>query len=70
MKEQGFALDRGEHEKDVRCIATPIRNYQGKVIAAVSISGPAFRIDVEKQDNIKEALIEMSKKISKRLGME
>jgi len=68
VKEQGFALDRGEHEKDVRCIATPIRNYQGKVIAAVSISGPAFRIDVEKQDNIKEALIEMSKKISKRLG--
>jgi len=68
VKEQDFALDRGEHEKDVRCIATPIRNYQGKVIAAVSISGPAFRIDVDKQNNIKEALIEMSKKISKRLG--
>jgi len=38
VKKQGFALDRGENEKDVRCIAAPIRNYQGKVIAAVSIS--------------------------------
>ena len=38
VKEQGFALDREENEKDVRCIAAPIRNYQGKVIAAISIS--------------------------------
>ena len=68
VREQGFALDRGENEKDVRCIAAPIRNYQGKVIAAVSISGPAFRIDVNTRNNQKEALIEISKKISKRLG--
>ena len=68
VKKQGFALDRGENEKDVRCIAAPIRNYQGEVIAAVSISGPAFRIDVNTQNNLKEALLETSKKISKRLG--
>ncbi len=68
VKKQGFALDRGENEKDVRCIAATIRNYQGEVIAAVSISGPAFRIDVSKQNNLKEALLETSKKISKRLG--
>ncbi len=68
VKKQGFALDRGENEKDVRCIAAPIRNYQGKIIAAVSISGPAFRIDINTQNNLKKALIEISKKISKRLG--
>ena len=68
VKEQGFALDIGENEKDVRCIAAPIRNYQGRAIAAVSISGPAFRIDKKVQNNLKEALIEISKKVSKRLG--
>ena len=68
VREQGFALDREENEKDVRCIAAPIRNYRGRVIAAVSISGPAFRIDKKVQNNLKEALIEISKKISKRLG--
>jgi IclR family KDG regulon transcriptional repressor len=68
VKEQGFALDREENEKDVRCIAAPIRNYQGEVIAALSISSPIFRIDKNAQNNLKGALIETSEKISKRLG--
>lgn len=68
IREQGFALDREEHEKDIRCIAAPIRNYQGDVVAAISISSPVFRIDVNTQDNLKKALLETTKKISKRLG--
>ena len=68
VREQGFALDIEENEKDVRCIAAPIRNYQGKVIAAISISSPIFRIDKNAQNNLKGALIKISKKISKRLG--
>ncbi|HAJ32699.1 MAG TPA: IclR family transcriptional regulator [Candidatus Atribacteria bacterium] len=68
VREQGFALDREENEKDVRCIAAPIRNYQGKVIAAISISSPIFRINKNIQNNLNEALLETSKKISKRLG--
>jgi len=68
VREHGFALDREENEKDVRCIAAPIRNYRGGVIAALSISSPVFRIDKNAQNNLKKALIETSKKISKRLG--
>lgn len=67
VKEQDFALDREEHEKDVRCMA-PRRNHQGKVIAAVSISAPPFRMDVNKQNYLKKILIQTSKKISNRLG--
>jgi len=68
IKEQGFALDREENEKDVRCVAAPIRNFQGKVIAALSISSPIFRIDKNAQDNLKKAIVETSEKISKKLG--
>ena len=68
VREQGFALDREENEKNVRCIAAPIRNHQGRVIAALSISSPTFRLDKNVQNNLKEALLETSKKISKRLG--
>ncbi|MGB6607368.1 MAG: IclR family transcriptional regulator [Atribacterota bacterium] len=68
VREQGFALDREENEKDVRCVAAPIKNYQGEVIAAVSISSPIFRIDKNKQNDLKKALIETSEKISTRLG--
>jgi len=68
VREQGFALDREENEKDVRCVAAPIRNYQGEIIASLSISSPAFRIDEKVQNNLKVAIIETSTKISKRLG--
>jgi DNA-binding IclR family transcriptional regulator len=68
VRGQGFALDREENEKDVCCVAAPIRNYQGEVIAALSISSPIFRIDKNAQNDLKEALIQTSKKISKRLG--
>ena len=68
VRKQGFALDSEENEKDICCIAAPIRNYQGKVIAAISISGPVYRIDINKQNHLKKVLIETSKKISKRLG--
>jgi len=68
VREQGFALDREENEKDVRCVAAPIRNYQGEVIAAISVSSPIFRLDKNIQNNLKEALVETSKKISMRLG--
>ena len=68
VKKQGFALDKEENEKDVRCIAVPIKNYQGKVIGAISISSPAYRININKQNHLKKVLIETSKNISKRLG--
>ena len=41
---------------------------EGEVIAAISISSPIFRIDKNAQNNLKEALVETSEKISKRLG--
>ena len=68
VKKQGFALDREENEKDVCCIAAPIRNYQGEVIAALSISSPVFRIERNAQNNLKDALLKTSEKISQRLG--
>ncbi len=68
VREQGFALDREENEKDVCCVAAPIRNYQGEVIAAISISSPVFRIDKNAQNNLKEALIQTCREISTRLG--
>lgn len=68
VKKQGFALDREEYEKDVSCIATSIKNYQGKTVAAISISGPTFRMSGEKQKYMKEALIQKAISISKQLG--
>ena len=44
VREQGYALDDEEHAVGLRCIAAPIFDESGDVIAAVSASGPMARI--------------------------
>jgi len=40
----GYAADREEHEDGVACLAAPVFEASGKVIAAMGISGPSGRI--------------------------
>ncbi len=68
VRKQGFAEDREEHEKDVRCLAAPIKDHRGTVIAAVSFSVPAFRMNASKKKKLKKTLIQAGEDISKRLG--
>ena len=48
IRTQGFALDNLENELDGRCISAPVTNSHGKVIAALSISGPLPRMTVSR----------------------
>ncbi|KJS21541.1 MAG: hypothetical protein VR72_09935 [Clostridiaceae bacterium BRH_c20a] len=69
VKLQGFALDNIENEEGVRCIAAPVKDHKGKVVAAVSISGPVQRITDEAiETKLKPALINTVAKISQALG--
>lgn len=69
IRQQGFALDKGEHEEEVRCVAAPIFDINGKVVAAISISGPAIRMDpIEKNKELIEQAKQTAMKISSRLG--
>jgi DNA-binding IclR family transcriptional regulator len=68
IREQGYAVDKIEHEEGVRCVAGPIRDYTGKVIASMSISGPAFRINENKIPNIAKKAKEYCDCISKGMG--
>lgn len=69
IKEQGYALDNSENEEGLTCIASPIFNHQGKIVASFSVSGPSNRVTM---DFINNTLIEKvkvySKKISENLG--
>jgi IclR family KDG regulon transcriptional repressor len=44
IRSRGYAVDDHEFEASVRCVAAPIRDRTGRVIAAVSISGPDTRM--------------------------
>jgi DNA-binding IclR family transcriptional regulator len=47
IRERGYGLDEEEREKGVCCIAAPIRNHSGHVVAAVSAAGPVQRMPRE-----------------------
>jgi IclR family transcriptional regulator, KDG regulon repressor len=68
VKQQGYALDLEENEYGIRCIAAPIFDHLGKVIAAVSVSGPTIRMTDERLKQLQPRMIEIGKQISARLG--
>ena len=45
IRSNGYAVDNMEHEFGIRCVAVPIFDSAGKVIGAVSASGPSLRFD-------------------------
>jgi len=57
-----------EHEEGVRCVAGPIRDYTRKVIASMSVSGPAFRINENNILSIAKKVKEYCDYISEEMG--
>jgi len=69
VRTQGYAIDDEENEKGIRCVAAPLYNEIGKVVAAISISAPAFRVTKKIiQESLKKEVMETAFKISQRLG--
>lgn len=69
VKSQGYAIDEEENEKGIRCVAAPIFDGKGKAVAAISVSGPAFRVTRKlAQDTIRKEVMKTASEISELLG--
>lgn len=64
----GYSFDMEEIEMGLRCVAAPIRDYSGEVIAAISLSGPSIRMDEKKMEELVNSIKETAEKISQNLG--
>jgi len=67
---QGYAVDDTEHEEAIRCVAAPVRNYRGEVVAALSVSGPAVRLTRERIEEVAQMVRATAMRISRRLGFD
>lgn len=65
---QGYAMDREEREEDVTCIAAPLYDYSGEVVAALSISAPSSRLGKGRQQELLPMLMTTAANISRELG--
>jgi DNA-binding IclR family transcriptional regulator len=69
ISDQGFSIDDGEHENGVRCVAAPIFDFTGNVVAAISLSGPSERLDpIAQNQKLIEWIREAGAEISKKMG--
>ncbi|MDF2722858.1 MAG: transcriptional regulator, IclR family [Paenibacillus sp.] len=68
VREQGYASDMQEHHAASCCIAAPIRNYQGTVVAGISVSVTPSHFNEAMQQRIRSRLLETAHYISTKLG--
>jgi DNA-binding IclR family transcriptional regulator len=69
VRNAGYALDNEEHNEGIRCVAAPINNIDGDIIAAISVSSPAIRLTLDVALlSIKNLVLETARKISQQLG--
>jgi DNA-binding IclR family transcriptional regulator len=48
VRGRGYAFDLEEHESGICCVAAPIHSDDGHMLAGVSVTGPAYRVTLEK----------------------
>jgi IclR family KDG regulon transcriptional repressor len=68
VRARGFAFDDRESNPSVRCVASPIFDHTGTMIAAMSISIPVFRDLPERRATMIELLGSGTEELSRRLG--
>ncbi|WP_371367842.1 Transcriptional regulator KdgR [Sporomusa rhizae] len=68
FKEQGYSFEDEEIVIGLRCVAAPVFNFTGKVVAAVSIASPKVRLTDKALPEFVTLLKEVTKDISSRLG--
>lgn len=68
IREKGYSIDNEENEPGIYCIAVPIKDFSGKVIAAISISMSVARVNKEKVNEFVKLLQKTTSNISEELG--
>ncbi len=67
VRERGCAYDIEEAMPELCCVAAPIRDYTGEVVAALSLSVPFYRFR-ERKEAYREAVLQAAAEVSERLG--
>jgi len=68
VRANGYSVDNEEFGIGLLCMGMPVRDYTGKIIAAVSVSPPKSRVDDAKKKEILDELAECCRRISWNLG--
>ena len=68
IRQQGYAVEADDLDSGAHSVAVPIFDYQGRVIAALSIAGPSHRFPDETIERYIHLALDSSMRISQALG--
>ncbi|HVL26408.1 MAG TPA: IclR family transcriptional regulator [Thermomicrobiales bacterium] len=68
IRQQDYATDDGESTIGLRCIAAPVRDVHGQIVAAMSVSVPEPRFTADRVSALRSALMDGARRLSARLG--
>jgi DNA-binding IclR family transcriptional regulator len=68
IKKRGYAISQGERVDGVSCVAAPIFEAAGKIIGAITISGPTTRFSDQKIKQYGKLLIRATRDLSTSMG--
>ncbi|MEV6796379.1 IclR family transcriptional regulator [Streptomyces sp. NPDC051320] len=68
IRERGVAVEHRESNPDVSCVAAPVRNGAGRVVAALSISVPMIRWNADRESELEQLALKGAAELSTRLG--
>ena len=69
-RQRGYSIDDQERATGMRCIAAPIFNAYGEPVAGLSVSGPAFRINLSDAAKIGQAVRAAAHSVTSATGGE
>lgn len=67
VREQGYALDDRENHVEMRCIAVPVKDRDGRAVAALSATDDARRMTPERQMEIRDVLFGVAAQLRQKL---
>jgi DNA-binding IclR family transcriptional regulator len=68
VRRRGYSEDREESTPDLACIAAPIFGRDGKLEAAISLSGEPGRIQGKQMKALVDSLLKTAREISRSMG--
>jgi DNA-binding IclR family transcriptional regulator len=68
VRRSGLAIDDGEFDAEVRCVAVPVHDFTGRAIGAIGISGPIWRLSIEALQKRTRAVRAAADRLSAEFG--
>jgi len=69
VKSQGFAQDDGEYQEGLRCVAAPVRERGGAIIASIGISAPGIRFPDQRYEICSRQVLDVTRGIQETLSV-